>query len=81
MLKIAEKTYTSIPALLFRLDQGRDILVEPVEIFIFSSLKKRHFMGKLPKQVLIPQKKTSCHVFKMSIFSKFFGDVMSHIIR
>ena len=30
LLKIAEKTYTSIPALLFRLDQGRDILVEPI---------------------------------------------------
>ena len=29
VLKIAGKTYTSIPALLFRFDQGRDILVEP----------------------------------------------------
>ena len=29
LLKITGKTYTSIPALLFRLDQGRDILVEP----------------------------------------------------
>jgi hypothetical protein len=29
VLKIAGKTYTNIPALLFRLDQGRDILVEP----------------------------------------------------
>ena len=27
LLKIAEKTYTSIPALLFRLDKGQDILV------------------------------------------------------
>ena len=29
VLKIDRKTYTSIPALLFRSDQGRDILVKP----------------------------------------------------
>ena len=30
---------------------------------------------------MTPQKKTSCHIFKMAIFSKFFGNAMSHIIR
>ena len=34
-----------------------------------------------PKWVLTPQKKTSYHIFEMDIFSNFFGDVMSHIIR
>ena len=29
---------------------------------------------------MIPQKKTSCHVFKMGIFSKLFVAVMAHII-
>ena len=28
-----------------------------------------------------PLKKTSCHIFKMDIFSKFFADVMTQIIR
>ena len=32
-------------------------------------------------QVLTPQWKTSCHIFKMAIFSKFFVDVMTHIIK
>ena len=31
--------------------------------------------------MLTPQRKTSCHIFKMAIFSKFFVDVMTHIIR
>ena len=26
-------------------------------------------------------KETSCHIFKMAIFSKFFGDLMTHITR
>ena len=34
-----------------------------------------------PKWVLPPQKKNTSHIFKIDIFSKFFGDVMSHIIR
>jgi hypothetical protein len=25
--------------------------------------------------------KLSCHISKLAIFSKFFGDLMSHIIR
>jgi hypothetical protein len=40
-----------------------------------------HFRCISPKQVLTPQKKTSCHFFKIAIFSKFFHDAMSHIIR
>ena len=35
----------------------------------------------LPKWVLTPERKTSCYMVKMSIFPKFFGDIMSHIIR
>ena len=30
---------------------------------------------------MTPQRKISCHMFKMPIFPKFFGDIMSHIIR
>ena len=33
------------------------------------------------KSVLTPKKINSCHIFKIAIFSKFFGDLMSHIIR
>ena len=35
----------------------------------------------LPKWVFTPQKETSSHIFKMAIFSKTFGDLISHIIR
>ena len=34
-----------------------------------------------PKWILTPQKENSSQIFKMAIFSKFFGDVMSQIIR
>ena len=30
---------------------------------------------------MTPQKEISCHIFKLAIFSKFFDDLMSHIIR
>jgi hypothetical protein len=40
-----------------------------------------HFSGVLPKRVLLHQMEISCHIFKLAIFSKFFGDLMSHIIR
>ena len=40
-----------------------------------------HFSGILQKLVLLPQMEISCHIFKLAIFSKFFGDLMSHIIR
>ena len=50
------------------------------ENLFLSSLKMHYFRGSLPKWVLTPQKKTSCHIFKMDAFSKFFGDFMSHII-
>ena len=33
------------------------------------------------KWIFKPQKETSCHTFKMTIFSKFFVDIMTHIIR
>jgi hypothetical protein len=26
-------------------------------------------------------KETRCHIFKIAIFSKFFGDLMTHITR
>ena len=47
---------------------------------ILSSLKMHYFRGSLPKWVLTPQKKTSRHSSKMAIFSKLFGDIMSHRI-
>ena len=28
-----------------------------------------------------PQKEISCHIFKMAILTKLFGDLMNHIIR
>ena len=40
-----------------------------------------HFSGVLQKLVLLPQMEISCHIFRLAIFSKFFGDLMSHIIR
>ena len=40
-----------------------------------------HFSGVLPKLVLLPQMEISCHIFKLAIFSKFFGDLMSHSVR
>ena len=39
-----------------------------------------HFSGVLPKLVLLPQMEISCHIFKLAIFSKMFGDLMKHII-
>ena len=47
-----------------------------LKIFFFM----HHFGAKIPNKVFIPQKKTSCHVFKMGIFSKLFVAVMAHII-
>ena len=43
-------------------------------------LKMHPFRGISPKCVLTPQKETGCHIFKMTIFSKFFDDFMRHII-
>ena len=40
-----------------------------------------YFSGVLPKWVLLHQMEISCHIFKLALFSKFFGDLMSHIIR
>ena len=48
-----------------------------LKIFFFM----HYFGAKIPKKVLTTQKKTSCHVFKMGIFSKLFVAVMAHIIR
>ena len=39
-----------------------------------------HFSGILPNLVLLPHMEISCHIFKLATFSKFFGDLMSHII-
>ena len=46
-----------------------------------SLLKMHPFRGISPVCVLTPQKETGCHIFKMTIFSKFFGDVMTYKIR
>ena len=64
MLKIAGKTYTSIPALLFRLDQGRDILVEPTAVVCttcHSKLFKNSRESVLRKSVLKKHLKTTKH--------------------
>ena len=34
-----------------------------------------------PKWILTPQKEISCHIFKMAILTKFFGDLMNHITK
>ena len=47
----------------------------------FSCLTMHYFSGVLPKWVLLHQMEISCHIFKLALFSKFFGDLMSHIIR
>ena len=52
-----------------------------VKTNFFPCLKMHHFRGKIPKYVLTPQKETSSPIFKIAIFSKFFGNFMSHIIR
>ena len=46
-----------------------------------SFLKVHLFRGISPKWVLNPQKETSCHIFNMAIFSNFFVDINTHIIR
>ena len=55
-----------------------------VKSYVIFWLKYLFFHARksiiLPKQVLIPQKKICCHVFKMGIFSKLFVAVMAHII-
>ena len=40
-----------------------------------------YFRGVLPKWVLPPMKEISCHIFKTAILTKFFDDLMNHIIR
>ena len=51
-------------------------------VAIKMSLLKMHvFRGISPKCVFTPQKETSCHIFKMAIFSKNFGNLMTYNIR
>ena len=40
-----------------------------------------YFRAVSPKWVLPPMKETSCHIFKMAIFSKFFFDLITHVTR
>ena len=49
-------------------------------IFV-SCLKMHHFRASLPKWVLTSPKEISSHIFKMTIFPKFFEAFMTHIIR
>ena len=70
MLKIAGKTYTSIPALLFRSDQGRDILVEPVYHNIGENMPKSSEPAPLEVKI-----------YKCGFCSKMYGstqDVETH---
>ena len=50
----------------------RAILLKKI---FFSCMKMHHLRGSLPKLILTHQRKTSCHIFKMSFFSKFFDDI------
>ena len=43
----------------------------------YSITSSAYCLMKSPKNF----EKISCHIFKMAIFSKFFGDLMSHIIK
>jgi hypothetical protein len=52
-----------------------------VKNIFFSYLKMHHFRAISPKWVLAPPKEKSSHIFKMAIFSKFFGSFMRHIVR
>ena len=46
-----------------------------------KSLLKMLLLGGIsPKCDLTPQKENGYYIFKMTIFSKFFGDFMRHII-
>ena len=47
----------------------------------FSCLEMNHLSCVLPKWILLHQIEISCHIFKIDNFPKFFGDLMSHIIR
>ena len=47
----------------------------------FSCLKMHHFRAILPNSILTTQKEISCHIFKMAILTKFFGDIIDHITR
>ena len=52
-----------------------------IKIFFFSYLKMHHFRASLPMLFLTSQKETSSCDFKMAIFSKSFGDIISYIAR
>ena len=43
----------------------------------YSITSSAYCLMKSPKNF----EKISCHIFKMAILSKFFGDLMGHIIR
>ena len=63
--------------------QHRLHLVRKISIrgSVLVKIKKETFRGISPKRVLTPQKETNCHISKMAIFPKIFGDFMRHIIR
>ena len=52
-----------------------------VKIKIKSYLKMHLFRDISPNWVLTYPKETSCYIFKMGTFSKFFGDFLRHVIR
>ena len=55
-------------------------LIKSYDMLLLKIFFFMHYFGaKIPKKVLTTQKKTSCHVFKMGIFSKLFVAVMAHI--
>ena len=72
------KINQKIISIQYRIDLVRKITIRGS---VLVKIKKETFRGISPKWVLTPQKETSCHISKMAIFPKIFGDFMRHIIR
>ena len=82
-LKVAKKSkysqnFVNLMCLNINWMKSYDIILLRIN---FLKVKMHHFRGNLLKWVLTPQKETSSRVFKMTIFKKFFGAFMRHIIR
>ena len=50
-------------------------------ITIFSMHGNALFRGCFTEVCFASYYETSCHIFKMATFSKFFGDLMKYIMR
>ena len=84
-MKISHKTEVQMDILRFlvslNLNWIKSYYIILVKKKFFPCLKMRHFRAISPKWVLRPRKKISWHIFKMAILTKFFDDLMNHIVR